>query len=380
MIPSLNSWNCEFSPPSLQAWIYAVSVHGVCCILGALPLGSILFYTTTNWKNSNRHRRRIVAVIIAVYAALIVPVTQSTIEDYAPNEKIRFAGSFLSSTFGFSAFFKSINAGFDQYPLGVDANIKTWLLWYINLPEPEFAKGKMCLASKSYVWNKIKLISYKVAGMFIVLTVLKILGDEAEEGPNGWWFVMMHVNGFLHLWLLYLFASFCLDFSSLAVATSGGYRTEPGFLNPLLQSRCYKETWGTRWNCPVQLLLKRTVYIPARKCGFGGSTSAFLTFFASGLLHEYNFSIHSRRSWEPYKATFFFLLMGMMMILEKFVWKTLVPSQLQHAANHLPSPVISMMLTALVSGVFEYYFAQSWVNSGWIDSVGEMLPSLSCKL
>ena len=153
MMTMSSSWTCEFSPPSIQSWTYAVIVHGTCCIVGAVPLGILLFFVI---RSTSPRLCRVVSVVVGTGAALLVPVTQSYIENHAPNENIRWVGPFLAATFGFSTFFKAINAGFDQFPQGADADLPTWLMWFVNLPEPEFTKGKMCTASKTFIRDKVK--------------------------------------------------------------------------------------------------------------------------------------------------------------------------------------------------------------------------------
>mmetsp|Transcript_33975 Transcript_33975/g.71459 ORF Transcript_33975/g.71459 Transcript_33975/m.71459 type:complete len:391 (-) Transcript_33975:502-1674(-) len=384
MALSSSALTCKFIPPSLQSWTYAVTVHVTCCIAGAVPLGIILFFVQRSTAISPR-LRRVVCVIVGTSAVLIVPAAQSYIENGAPNENIRWTGPFLASTFGFSTFFKAINAGFDQFPEGADANLSTWLMWFVNLPEPEFTKGKICRANKAFVLVRLKFFVCKILSLFVLLTLLQIIHQPAAESNNHKlqipeWLQSIHIDGFLHLWLLYLFVSCCLDFSSLSnIATTGGMRTEPAFENPLLQSRCFAEAWGARWNLPVQLLLKRTIYVPARKNGLGRSLSAILTFFASGLLHEYNFSIHNRQAYEPVKATVFFVLMGLLMMGEKWAWENLVPLRVrQIAAGYIPSVVIATALTFSVSGIFNRFFIKSWLESGFLDAAREMLPHLSC--
>ena len=167
---------------------------------------------------------------------------------------------------------------------------------------------------------------------------------------------------------------------------SGGKRMEPGFCNPLLESRSFKETWGTRWNRPVNALLKRTIYIPARKSGFFDQRlSAVLTFFGSGLLHEYTFFIHNHLSlsspsgYRPGEVTIFFLLMGLLMVGESWVWYCCYPRWVQTAIDRLPSAVTASLLTFMVAGLAERYFLRSWFYSGFVEAVAQMLPHLSCK-
>mmetsp|Transcript_2540 Transcript_2540/g.3887 ORF Transcript_2540/g.3887 Transcript_2540/m.3887 type:complete len:243 (-) Transcript_2540:192-920(-) len=236
-------------------------------------------------------------------------------------------------------------------------------------------------ADSAFVLIKVRFSVCKIVTLFVLLTVLKMIYEATEHPLLSKSLAAAHILGFLYIWLIYLYASSFLDFSSLVnIVTTGRMRTEPGFQNPLLQSRSFKEAWGVRWNAPVQILLKRTVYVPARKCGLGRGAAAILTFLTSGLLHEYNFSIHNRRSYEPGKATVFFMLMGLVMLSENWVWKRLVPRCLQRVATgYLPTAVVSVFLTLVVSGLFEHYFIQSWIESGFLDAAGEMFPHLSCK-
>ncbi|KAL7531609.1 hypothetical protein ACHAXR_004133 [Thalassiosira sp. AJA248-18] len=388
-----SSWTCKFSPPSLQSLTYAVIVHGSCCILGAIPLGTLLYHVRRS-SSPRLPSCQIVGIIVGTSAALIVPAMQSYIEDQAPNERVRWIGPFLSSTFGFTTFFKSINAGFGQFPDGADVNLPTWLCWFVTFPEPEFAKGKMCRSSKEFFWERVRFFVYKILALFVLLTILSIIHNEQAQSESNHsnnhhhyqilqWPLPVHTLGFLHIWLIYLYASFCLDFSSLInIITSGGrMRPNPGFRNPLLASRHLTETWGTRWNLPVQLLLKRTVYVPARMVGFGTSMSAILTFLVSGLLHEYNFSIHNSLAYDPYKAMVFFMLMGVVMLFEKWAWENLFPSRVKNFVDRsVPSAVTAVVLTMSVSATFEHFFIQSWLKSGFLGAVEQLIPHLECTI
>lgn len=379
---------CKFSPPSLEAWTYAVSVHGTCCVAGAV-IGTLLY---AQKPSSTNVPYRLLGVLLGTGAALSVVVLQSFVEAAAPNDRVRWIGPFLTSTFGFTMFFKSINAGYDQFPKGADACITTWLAWFVAFPEPEFAKGKIRRCNNAFVWQRIRCFAYKVMGLFVLVTVLTPISQRQATQSSEMdyslhqlqipqWIQSPNALGFLHIWLIYLYASFCLDFSSLSmVAVSmGKVRPNPGFLNPLLASRHLDETWGTRWNLPVQLLLKRTVYVPSRKAGWGTGASAMMTFFASGLLHEYNFSVHNRLAYEPRKAVVFFLVMGMVMLVERLVWENTVPHTMRQLVDrYIPSLVISTLLALSVSAMFQNLFIQSWLKSGFLGAVGEIVPHMVC--
>ena len=195
------------------------------------------------------------------------------------------------------------------------------------------------------------------------------------------------LNGYAHIWLLYLFAAFCLDFSVLAnTITTGGLQLEPGFDNPLLQSRSLTQAWGTRWNKPVQLLLQRSAYTPLRRQALSSSWSrpaaVLATFAASGLLHEYNFYVHNGgQHYQAGRATLFFLLMGMLMLgQEAIVQRLLPPNSIlqQRVVSNIPTAVISIALTLLAAWPFEKYFIQSWKDAGLVQVIAQLLPTITC--
>lgn len=263
--------NCEFSFPSIEVWQYAVLVHGVFCIV-ALFLGLVLYHLARQpSEESNEKKNRLISIIFAMLALVLPLVFQSRLKErYFLNENTTWIGPFLASTFGFSTFFKSINVAFMQFPEGSQKNLKTWLAWFVLLPEPIFVKGNVPKASMKDIANRFKYFFCKIIGLFAVLTflvhypryridTLPWLSSTTEISSM----VLVHINGYVHLWLIYLWASLCLDISALAnLLTTGRMQFELGFSNPLLESRSLKEAWGERWNVPVHTLLKRTIYVP----------------------------------------------------------------------------------------------------------------------
>jgi len=341
----------------------------------------------------------LIGVAVGILASSSIYVGRPVIESYSPNSEITFMGPMLAATFGFTTFFKSIHAAMGTYPEGADSDLKTWLLWFVMTPEPTFAKGKTIKASRKEILAKVRYFLLKIIALFLLLTVLMIYPPPYERVTterslsredygdididiDGVFAGLLrtHVRGFFYLWILSSFISFCLDFSTITnYFLSGGVRMEPGFCNPLLESRSFKETWGTRWNRPVNVLLKRSVYIPSRKSGLSPKASAVLTFFASGLLHEYNFLTHNDRSViRPGEITMFFLLMGALMIAESIVWDR-CPGRLQDTIERLPSAVTASFLTLMVSGVAERCFLRPWIRSGFFEAVAEMMVYLDCR-
>lgn len=367
---------CTFKPPSLHAWTYVLVVF-VVCIVGATISGILLYLVSS----SPRFRKPLSVIVGILYAASVPLVGRPYLEEYYPRDgSIAFMGLFVSSAFGFATFFRATNAGFGNFPEGADRDLQTWVLWVIATPEVEFTKGKLSKASTKEILTKIQLLFYKIFCMSIIVTIMlqhSSTGYKLQLSQLPEW-CSTHINGLIHIWMLYLFAAFCMDFSTLAnTLTMGGMRYEPGFLNPLLKSRCLKEAWGSRWNLPVHVLLKRTVYVPARKQGIPKGVAAFLTFLASGLIHEYTFSIHNYASYVPYEAVTFFVLNGLLMLGESWIWRH-SPLLIRTIIDALPSVVTATGIAFSLAGPFERYFIHGWLEAGFVEALAQLFPHLSC--
>ena len=284
--------------------------------------------------------------------------------------------AFLASTFGFGTFFKSLAVAAGTFPKGADADLRTWLTWYVSMPEPCFTKGgALVLVARGELGERAAILVVKVFGLAVLLSLLHSSPGRLPFGAGGLWSSML--NGWVHLWLIYLWAAFCLDFSTL-LTMAQGLTTEPAFRNPLLASRSFSQAWSQRWNRPVHVLLKRSVYVPTRKAGVPALPAALLTFLCSGLLHEYNFALHNTPAYQPGHATVFFLLTGALMIIEDAVgpwW----PEWACRLANSAPSVVIALVLQLAVLPAFTALFVKSWLASGMIEAVGELLPHWRCQ-
>ena len=86
----------------------------------------------------------------------------------------------------------------------------------------------------------------------------------------------------------------------------------------------------------------------------------------------------SPSGYRPGEVTAFFILMGILMVLESWVWDQCFPRWLQNVINHLPSAVTASMLTIMVAGLAERYFLKSWLQSGFVEGVAQMLPRMDC--
>jgi hypothetical protein len=244
-------------------------------------------------------------------------------------------------------------------------------------------------------------------------------GDGGDELPTSsyWWWSHM-IRGYLHICFIYLFVSFCLDLNTLAIGyptsrinnvlrnkiggggggggassrtTSSSSSFYSGFQSPLWSSRSIKELWGTRWNTPVQTLLQRSVYIPARQAGWSRGAAVGWTFFVSGLLHEYTFSIHNASAYHrPGEVTVFFLLMSLVMIMEDSIWNVVATVTngtqprapivvLRRFVAGIPSPILSTLLAMMAGFFVAPLFSRTWIEAGAIESVAALLPHWVCQ-
>lgn len=402
--------HCTLQVPDLGTWLYAISVHGGLCLVGGVSLGVLSYYYCRG--------RRAVSLILATFQAVSVALLSICYLQYRhPQEILPFdyhpwIGPFLASTFGFATFFKLVNAGFQQFPAGADQDLTTWLLWFVLLPEPQFAKEKLIAMplekGRQMLQRRLLSVLAKICGLFLLLTLLLWSSSNHQQADlSNKYQVQLPfpldsselahttVNGVLHIWFIYLFASFCLDFGLLAntaltaplVSSSGSVGGsgsalivfQSGFHNPLLQSRSLKDAWGIRWNKPTQQLLQRTSYIPLRRQGFGRIVAAMCTFVTSGLLHEYNFGVHNHSGYQPGLATVFFVIMGAIMLAEQWVWDRLVPMSVKDIINRqVPSFLVSITLTLIAAVPFEHYFITSWLDAGAVACAAQLFPHVLC--
>lgn len=375
---------CLLSLPSASAWLIALTTHlGLSLGLG-LPIGLGL---RALHATAPAVRAR-VGLCVGVLVGAAVPAVVHTVRHYSP-ERMPWMAGFLASTFGFATAFKCAAFAFGTYPEGADASASTWLCWFTSLPEPCFAGGRLVRAAPGAFGARARLLVVKLVALGALLSALLStdgrrlpirLGvvDWQSAGVAGW--VVRLLDAEAHLWVIYLWASLCLDVGALLVLAGGG-TTEPPFDNPLLGSRSLRQAWGERWNRPVHIFLKRSVYRPARRLGFSPLVAALLTFGASGLLHEYNFSTHNPLGYVPGHASAFFMLMGLLMLAEGAVASRasrMLSPALRRAQEALPSPLIAIGLQLLVLPAFAPFFMRSWIESGMIEAVGALVPHLHC--
>jgi len=289
--------------------------------------------------------------------------------------------SLFIASWGSKILFKSMDIVFGSYPKGADQNLKTFAFWYSSWPEPIFKDGKL-VPLPNYlrgVFSQIAVWFFVFLQLAFILTLVvnnsdisNISNNETESSSSS---ISSLYTSMLSMWLIYKFAQSTLEFGALQVMLKG-YEAGTTFDHPLTRSASYKETWGTRWNIPIHLALKRCVYIPARryfKCS--PLVSTLIVFVISGLLHEYHFFVHNHAAYTPGHAMLFFLYVGILMKIEETsIWTRYV----KRLKKVTPTLVFSILLQIPVLPAFSRFFVYSWFASGMVASIVKMVPHLMC--
>mmetsp|Transcript_6919 Transcript_6919/g.9769 ORF Transcript_6919/g.9769 Transcript_6919/m.9769 type:complete len:353 (+) Transcript_6919:1-1059(+) len=346
---------------------------------------------------------------------------------------------FLLSTFGFSCFFKTIAVTFDLQPKGIEKqNFETFCTWFMSLPEPEvnIKDGSLINLKQGEFLHQVWILLQRIVSLSIILSILLhneypfgtyndepghykhdrdwISSSLTSSSWSAWnWKITDFLNSGLYLWFLYTFASFCLEVGAFLLGVQG-YKSGRTFDNPLFGSRTYKECWGVRWNIPVHVMLKRSVYKPClryfknrnqrqqerkqndstrtsdnnksiEKSNDGAMIASLLTFGASGLLHEYNFFIHNHAGYQPGHALLFFYYVGGLMMAEELLLGSPTSSStpkpksaVQQIKDKIPTPVLAILLQIPVLPLFSHLFIRSWIVSGMLQSLAGMIPTIQC--
>ncbi len=150
--------------------------------------------------------------------------------------------------------------------------------------------------------------------------------------------------------------------------------------NPLFGSTSVSDFWGKRWNKIIEMTLRRGVYRPLRNAGLSVSFAAFVTFVASGLLHEFELVMMTLRGgtgMKPYVPSFgpqffFFAWNGLMLMGEHafalsplFVW----------IGKHVSRPIRTFLILMLVLPV-SHLFTDEYIASGFYSDAAVGFPKI----
>lgn len=163
-----------------------------------------------------------------------------------------------------------------------------------------------------------------------------------------------------------------------------GLKTVDIMKDPLLRSSSPSNFWGQRWNQAVQGGLKRGVFKPIRKI-FPKSFAVIATFVASGLLHEYIWSVlfyvHDDRLDENGlcetcfypthgSPTLFFVWNAFVIILEYLIGGLWI---FKWISRNVPKPIITLLVISTALPM-THWFTGDWVKGGYFKDYTIGLP------
>jgi Membrane bound O-acyl transferase family len=185
-----------------------------------------------------------------------------------------------------------------------------------------------------------------------------------------------------------MLTSLCLDVGAtgMGLVTSAitGRKTVEIHDHPITRSTSPGNFWGQRWNVLVGSALKRGIYVPLRRSGQSRAWAAFVTFVASGLLHEYVVAIivcQPSGTAPPSSSvgylgavvgrhSLFFMWNGVVLMSEYWLRDTKV---LQWMVRHVPRPVRTALVVMTVLP-FSHLFTSVYVETGFYKDFGVGFP------
>lgn len=377
--------SCSVQLPVLETWIKIIAAQVGLLIFVAVPYGVVFYYIhakNARLKKVPSMATSVLTLVMGLVAAFVMPPTvEKVMLSVFKEDQVHWMVHFVASCVGFASVFKSIALIFHNYPPEMDQDLRSFLCWYVSFTEPQLIKEKLKPLTIREVLDRGALLAGKILGLFTLLSLFRSFGLHPSQHaslsrlvPS---FAAPMVDGFIHVWFIYFFLAFAMDFGIIFYSVLFLASVETGFLNPLVTSRSLREGWAQRWNLSVQVLLKRNVYIPCRKAGIRRELATVLTFMVSGLLHEYTFSVHNTVAYRMAEATVFFTIMGIVVLVEGAIADA-IPNPVQKLSEKVPTPVVSTVMVLMVAFAVPL-FIRSWLESGVVDATSEMFPYIYCS-
>lgn len=270
--------------------------------------------------------------------------------------------------------FRCIEAMFDTSPHSVEENLWNYVTYYTSLShfewDPKTKTRRRCTAADfgAILWRL--LCHFHLAGLMLSVAMhfnYQLLPTNVNLHEYNLTWELFSPAHLVNAYMLAVLAFFMLAVG-FEMASFGdnlkGFLTKQPFYNPLFTSRSPSEFWGRKWNMTIHRLLKHGAYMPARQY-FSMHMSYFVTFLASGLLHDYSWTVMYYQYGQPlayhpafFKTTAFFLWNYILMAIEH---------ETQHMwgfTKRLPTVLVSslVVLTALP---FSHWYTGDWAASNY---------------
>eukprot|EP00546_Thalassionema_frauenfeldii_P016849 CAMPEP_0178898766 /NCGR_PEP_ID=MMETSP0786-20121207/2526_1 /TAXON_ID=186022 /ORGANISM="Thalassionema frauenfeldii, Strain CCMP 1798" /LENGTH=432 /DNA_ID=CAMNT_0020569547 /DNA_START=58 /DNA_END=1356 /DNA_ORIENTATION=+ len=343
--------------------------------------------TTNNNNNNNNNNYYLLGWGVVIPLACWIPHGLLKVV-HIGNRVVKLAAGNLANV----VVFRTIEAMYDTSPHSVEQSLSNYITYYTSLVQFEWDQqthtrkkmtGTELLQSIGMVLLFFHLssllLSFQLQHNFLYflespVTELHLYHFSLED-----LFHWHHLaNNYLLMLTIYAVLNFGFRFTALGEQLKGGYATKPIFLNPVFGTRSLSEFWGKRWNLTIHNILYRGAFLPLRRFVPTTIVAVFGTFVASGLLHDYAWSLTFASSnkeeeeefFQPtfWKLTAFFLWNGAFMLLER----PLGPLLYKYIGTYLPTILLSTLLGLTAVPVMHWY-GGDWVTGGYFADL-----SLAC--
>lgn len=287
--------------------------------------------------------------------------------------------------------FRTVEAMHGTSPHTVESSLGTYMVYYTSMGHFEWnpkTKTRRKITSSELLSNLIRIFVH-----FHLLSLLLSFAMHFDftPFPSNVELDKFHFNldilspghlgnTYVLTVITYLFTALLLELASFFVDNVRGIYTKPVFHNPVFTSRSVTEFWGRKWNLATQGILKHGVFLPASQSSFSLPLTVGLTFLASGLMHEYIWTLmfyqHDPVHYENevclgcfhpifFKATGFFLYNAVLMLLER---ATPVGLWLTERTKSWPTILVSTLGVMTVLPV-SHLFTGDWVSGGYFTDL-----------
>ena len=206
--------------------------------------------------------------------------------------------------------------------------------------------------------------------------------------PVHHWYEFLYWGNLCNNFIMAYLTSVCMEagVTGLAILTSllTGISTSKFNDEPLLSSASPSDFWGRRWNIIVGSALRRGVYRPLRKNRVPRLIAAFVTFIASGCLHEYVLFLLALRGGRPNNPTgevyaprygnhwIFFIWNGFVLIGEYVLQGTVLIRFLQ---TNIPKPIRTLLVLLTVIPI-SHLFTDEYIQCSFYSDISLGFPRL----
>jgi len=239
------------------------------------------------------------------------------------------------------------------YPKSFVKDYRSFLIAHMFAIDPELEKDQFQRLQPSYVFSILLSALLHLTGIIIFNSIWVHFDQQPIT-----FFSLWSIGNLCLSFIFFLYLSIFFDTLRLLMALCG-YQPQVCMKNPLLLSTGPSDFWGRRWNLWVHGQLKRALFTPMFRTAPFNSFSklssaligAFLSFFISGVAHEYFSRIYFFESntsvYVEWSMLAFFVSQFPICSGEKFLYGIL-PQSGKKFVDDAPQPVKLLLSYAVI--------------------------------